>query len=180
MAIQLSARDINPNYTLIGSLYQHLINISANRKQAYEKIEEFEQLLLSVGKQNASSSTHDLSFPIEEFCSEDIDSICSASYNYGISLIDLDMSEMAEKFICKSLSLLNFASQSMSSWKHNMQDAYSAILRAKCEARKLTSKRDSNIMLEVVSDLEQLPRSFLDNATNSVEKDTALSVNMFM
>lgn len=185
IAIQLSARDVCPNYALIGNLYLSIIIISANRKQAYEKIEEFEQLLMSVTKQHpecpSQAPAHlTLSTP---FCTDDIDGICSTSYNYGISLMDLEMIEMAEKFICKALNLLSFASYSMTGWKSNMQDAYSSILRAKCESRRLTSKRDS-IMFGV--DSEQTVRPFIETPQSvpsllvGADKDVSLSIHMFM
>lgn len=148
-----------------------LIKISANRKQALEKIEEFEQLLVSVLNRCDISA----SLP---FNTDDIDEICSTSYNYGISLMELEMSDLAEKFICKALTLLNYVSSTMSKWKSNMQDAYSSILRAKSEARKLTSKREC-VVFGIESTIEptlETPRAgpLVD------EREVPLSLSMFL
>ena len=68
--------------------------------------------------------------------------------------MELGNFDFAEKFISKSLALLAFTSQSFCSWKSNMQDAYSQVLRAKVNARSLTYKRDVSSILELDKSIE--------------------------
>jgi hypothetical protein len=86
-----------------GWICRRLIQISSSRKQALEKIQEFEQLLLRVSKQYIVS---------EVFDPEDIDETLALAYNYGVTLIDLNQLVLAEQFLLKSLSLVRFASDS--------------------------------------------------------------------
>ena len=74
MGIQLSLREPYPNYALVGQMYMTLIQISPSRKQAYEKIDEFEQLLTSLNDIGEVVSNDSTTF--RHFCAEDIDGIC--------------------------------------------------------------------------------------------------------
>lgn len=108
-AIQNCTREFCPNYQLIGTMYNDLISAAASREFALSKIDEFLQLLTLLANQGDDN--------IKLFSADDIDSVCSLSYNRGISSMQLEMSDFAEKFISKSLALLAYASSALDGWK---------------------------------------------------------------
>jgi hypothetical protein len=119
-ALQCCVRDSSPNYSLMGSIYRELIDLSPSRKQALDRVEEFEQLAISMqfpeGHSSASEDT-----PANVFQQEDIDHIVSLAYNYGVTLVDLDQVSLAERFVAKAISLLPCASTFVKGWLSNMQ-----------------------------------------------------------
>ena len=163
MAIQISLRDPFPAYHRIGNMYYELISTAGTRQKAFEKIEDFLQLITTLGNQGDEN--------IQLFSADDIDAICSVSYNYGVSLMELSNFDFAEKFISKSLALLAFTSQALSGWKSNMQDAYSQVLRAKVDARSLTSKRESSTIFE-------LDKSLADEETSRINAHVTVSAQI--
>ena len=50
-----------------------------------------------------------------------MDRIVSMSYNYGVTLVDLDQVALAERFVAKAVNLLRFASHSLKSWLPRIQ-----------------------------------------------------------
>ena len=53
---------------------------------------------------------------------ESVDRIVSLSYNYGVTLMDLDQVALAERFVLKAVNLLRFAaSQSLKAWLPRIQ-----------------------------------------------------------
>ena len=115
------------------------------------------------------------------FAAEDIDGICSITYNYGVSLLELEMIDLAEKFICKALALFQHASPSMLGWKTNIQSVYSHILRAKADTRKSSMLSDSGLIADISQSTEKL--LFSTSASVPHRKvggdDNTLSSNMF-
>ena len=137
ISIQLCTREHCPNYQLIGSMYHDLISSAANRQWALEKIEDFLQLLTILANQGDEN--------VKLFGADDIDGICSISYNYGISLMELEITELAEKFISKSLALLVYASPVLAGWKGNIQDAYAQVHNKKNVSRECWNLNQLNI-----------------------------------
>ena len=120
---------------------------------------------------------------MQEFAAEDIDGVCIITYNYGISLLELEMIELAEKFICKALALLNHTSPSMLGSKSNMQNVYTHILRMKAEARKSSISRGIGFVTDSALSPDRLQSSSssaLKSAQPIVTNDIALSINMFI
>lgn len=115
LSLQASNMRPSPDYTMIGGIYRDLIELSPSRSSALEHVEEFEQLIC-----NASSSTLQ---PVRfDVC--DIDYIVSLSYNYGVTLIDLDQILLAERFVTKALHLISFASDALKGWLPKLQVRY--------------------------------------------------------
>ena len=115
LSLQASNMRPSPDYTMIGGIYRDLIELSPSRSSALEHVEEFEQLIC-----NASSSTLQ---PVRfDVC--DIDYIVSLSYNYGVTLIDLDQILLAERFVTKALHLISFASDALKGWLPKLQVQY--------------------------------------------------------
>jgi hypothetical protein len=115
LSLQASNMRPSPDYTMIGGIYRDLIELSPSRSSALEHVEEFEQLIC-----NASSSTLQ---PVRfDVC--DIDYIVSLSYNYGVTLIDLDQILLAERFVNKALHLISFASDALKGWLPKLQVQY--------------------------------------------------------
>lgn len=83
-------------------------------------MEEFEQLALSLT--NCEHGFH----------SDDIDRIVSLAYNYGVTLVDLEQVQLAEKFVSKAINLLHFASSAMKSWLPRMQVSFFIISMPTC------------------------------------------------
>ena len=101
-AIQCAFRDTIPCYQTIGKYYSKLINLSAARQEALQKVEEFEQLFRKESN----------------FDAEDIYCMC---YNWGITLIQLEQIVLAEKFISKALNLYHYTSQDFAIWNETIQ-----------------------------------------------------------
>lgn len=58
-----------------------------------------------------------------------MDRIVSLSYNYGVTLMDLDQVALAERFVLKAVNLLRFAaSQSLKAWLPRIQVGPSELL----------------------------------------------------
>jgi len=112
MSLQASNLRSAPDYAMIGGIYRDLIELSPSRTHALEHVEEFEQLIC-----NASSAVVQ---PVRfDVC--DIDYIVSLSYNYGVTLIDLDQILLAEKFVTKALHLISFSSDALKGWLPKLQ-----------------------------------------------------------
>lgn len=122
LALQNSVRDGSgsPDYNLMGALYCELIETSPSRRLALEKVEEFEQLANTLTSSAGSAGEGDGGF-CSSFVPDDVDHIVSTAYNYGVTLIDLDQLEMAERFVCKAIRLLNVASATTKAWLPKMQ-----------------------------------------------------------
>ena len=90
--------------------------------------------------------------------------------------MELGNFDFAEKFISKSLALLAFTSQSLTGWKSNMQDAYSQVLRAKVDARSLTSKREISTIFELEKNVDADSTGAYTTNANSAQ---ILNASMF-
>ncbi len=108
LALQICMRESEPDFITMGSIFSKLIELSPSRAHALEKVEEFAQLL-------CQNHVH------QKFAFEDIDHITSLSFNFGITLSDLGQSDLAERFLSQSLSLLQFASTGLQKCQHQMQ-----------------------------------------------------------
>ena len=117
-ANQCCVRNEPRDYALMGQIFNEIIENSASRSHALENIQEFEQLV----KQHAPFSV------------DDIDGIAKLAYNYGVTLLELDQIDIAEKFLSMSLSLSNFASESFKSNLSNMSSSYAFVLQKKAAA----------------------------------------------
>ena len=117
-ANQVCVRNEPRDYALMGQIFNEIIENSASRSHALENIQEFEQLV----KQHAPFSV------------DDIDGIAKLAYNYGVTLLELDQIDIAEKFLSMSLSLSNFASESFKSNLSNMSSSYAFVLQKKAAA----------------------------------------------
>jgi hypothetical protein len=91
-----------------GWLYRKLIEISSSRKQALERIQEFEALI----RNSKNPEAYEL---------EDIDQILAQTYNYAVSLIDLDQFLFAEQFLVKAINIVKYASENSKQWLSRME-----------------------------------------------------------
>lgn len=143
-SLQVCNREIPTDYSLMGSLFLRLIELSPSRSAALERIEEFEQLASSSGRSSSSWETslpserpdtttsfinedyNDLSGhcrngPGSQFDIQDIDRITSTAFNYGVTLSELGQADLAEKFISRALILLRIASPTIVASTARMQ-----------------------------------------------------------
>jgi hypothetical protein len=118
-ALQVNTREAKPNYRFIGEVYCQLIELSPSRQTALDKVEEFEQLASTV--HNAHRVGDDATDQGGNFDTENVDRIVSLAYNYGVTLVDLDQVDLAEKFVSKAINLLRFTSTSLQAWLPRMQ-----------------------------------------------------------
>lgn len=125
MAHQVCVRVEPRDYALLGQIFHEIIENSASRCHALETIQQFEQLV----KSNTA------------FSIDDIDSVAKLSYNYGVTLLELDQIDMAEKFMSMSLSLSKFASDSFKANLEVMQSSYAFVLEQKAQARGSASSK---------------------------------------
>jgi hypothetical protein len=66
------------------------------------------------------------------FLPDDVDHIVSLAYNYGVTLLDLDQTALAERFLCRAMTLLTCASAAVKGWLPRIQVSYAVLLlRAK-------------------------------------------------
>eukprot|EP01041_Mallomonas_annulata_P002114 gene2114-4130_t len=136
-AIQACTREPFQNYQLTGELYSKLIAISLSRQQAFDRVEEFEQLLTTRrnAEQNTDTDIDADPHPDNGIHILDINKVFSFCYNAGVTLVELGQPDMAEKFMGKALGLLPFVSEDLQrSWKQNVQDTYEVILKAKAKS----------------------------------------------
>lgn len=108
--IQVITREKISSYYLLGNFYRRLIHLSPSRLQALEWIEDFEQILKSITKEEITSISLD-----------DIDSICIMCYNWGITLVELNQYDLAEKFAGKALNFTKYVSSKVSNLKETIQ-----------------------------------------------------------
>jgi len=148
-ANQVCVRNEPRDYALMGQIFSEIIENSASRSHALENIQEFEQLV----KQNA------------QFSQDDIDGIAKLAYNYGVTLLELDQIDIAEKFLSMSLSLSNFASESFKANLSNMSNSYAFVLEKKAAAVAAKAKG--------MDLLEETPRKL---TFGEKEKDVALTL----
>eukprot|EP01031_Cornospumella_fuschlensis_P024038 gene24038-29089_t len=104
-------------YRLVGSFYRRLIELAPSRKYALSKIEEIEQLLREVICKKKNQQDDD------SFDQFDIDQIFTLTYNYGVTLLDLDQLSLAENFMTKAAKLLPYTSTEMHMWEEKIKDA---------------------------------------------------------
>eukprot|EP01031_Cornospumella_fuschlensis_P024462 gene24462-29565_t len=104
-------------YRLVGSFYRRLIELAPSRKYALSKIEEIEQLLREVICKKKNQQDDD------SFDQFDIDQIFTLTYNYGVTLLDLDQLSLAENFMTKAAKLLPYTSTEMQMWEERIKDA---------------------------------------------------------
>ena len=122
LTLQRLMREGAPDYALMGGVYRELIEMAPTRRQALEKVEEFEQL--ATGMQNSTEEKDGLtedSAAGTAFLAEDVDHIVSLAYNYGVTLMDLDQNELAEKFVFRAMNLLPCASEAVRGWLPRIQ-----------------------------------------------------------
>jgi hypothetical protein len=50
-----------------------------------------------------------------------VDHIVSLAYNYGVTLLDLDQTALAERFLCRAMTLLTCASAAVKGWLPRIQ-----------------------------------------------------------
>lgn len=115
------------------------------------------------------------------FCLEDIDGICATAYNFGLSVYELEMFDLAERFVCKALSIFRYTSTLMAGWKSNLQGVYASILRAKSNARVSSSKTDVSLFgmgHEKMLHDEKM-QALINSSQASISRDTALTLKMF-
>jgi hypothetical protein len=58
------------------------------------------------------------------FLPDDVDHIVSLAYNYGVTLLDLDQTALAERFLCRAMTLLTCASAAVKGWLPRIQVSY--------------------------------------------------------
>jgi hypothetical protein len=61
------------------------------------------------------------------FLPDDVDHIVSLAYNYGVTLLDLDQSALAERFLCRAMTLLTCASAAVKGWLPRIQVSYAVL-----------------------------------------------------
>ncbi len=81
--------------------------------QALGVLSEFEQLLLvkCSGKYSIESSVN----------KEDVDEVCCICYNWGVTLMELGQTVLAETFVSKALQFLRFSSPAMLGFERTIQ-----------------------------------------------------------
>ncbi len=150
LALQRGVRDVCPDYSILGTVYRELIELSPSRRAALEKVEEFTQMAMTLahsrgnatadnnntttdndtnkstttsfaGLSTTTNSTSVTTTKTNTFLSEDIDHIVSLAFNYGVTLGDLDQPALAERFISKAIALLTCASPVVKAWLPKMQ-----------------------------------------------------------
>lgn len=121
-------------YRMVGSLYRKLIELAPSKRYAFEKLQEVESVLRTLPTDG------------EVIDQEDIDHIFSLAYNYGITLLDLDQPVLAEQFLLRTMSIIQFTSSSMQVWKPKLRQAYDIILQAKSGPSIFAS--DSDVLEE--------------------------------
>jgi hypothetical protein len=138
-ALQACAKESPANYNLMGRIFARLIELSPSRLQALEKIEEFEQLLTSkpISPDTGCDASHgDLGKDdVGVFSQKDIDFIARISYNYGVTLCELEQMQLAERFLSRSLSIAMHASASLKALKGRMEETYCEVLRKATEMK---------------------------------------------
>lgn len=139
----LSSDSVTPNllesYYHLGWMYRNLIELAPSRKVAYDKVLEFENLIKDT--YNYFNITLPASPSIQIFNQEDIDQILALSYNYAITLIDLDQLQLAELFMKRALSLLNYSSENCKEYQPRLQETFAYIITLKNE-----NSKNSNII----------------------------------
>lgn len=119
-----------------GRLLCRLMELAESRQEALDRVCEYEQLAQSLSRGgdgdglSSSSGLHPFGShvdgtdamdaesegPLEQeeggcpFATADTEMAIALSFNYGISLVDLEQEEMAEKFMARAVGLLAFAS----------------------------------------------------------------------
>jgi hypothetical protein len=116
------------NYKYIGWIYRKLIEISPSRKHALDKIQEFEQFLRNNASSSSTQASSSSSSEEALLNIEDIDQILCLSYNYAVTLIELDQLSLAEQFLLKGFSIVNHASETMKAWKPRMEVSFFSLI----------------------------------------------------
>eukprot|EP01038_Epipyxis_sp_PR26KG_P006211 gene6211-8556_t len=164
IALQVCHRENGHDFLLMGEIFVKIVELAPSRCAAYEAIEEFEQTVklqtsLESAAFNVDAIVEDpVIYPndISPFSLESIDMMVTLSYNYGITLIDLDQLDLANKFIVKAISLLPFSSSSIKSWLAKIQETHCQILN----------------MISVNSSLVETIRSANRNGDEYLHKDS--------
>ena len=156
-AIQVCVRNEPRDYDLMGQVFVEVIESSPSRSHALENIQEFEQLTKSGA-----------AFNIDE-----IESVARLSFNNGITLMELDQNDIAEKFISSALSLSNYASESFKSNLDNMQSSYTTVLQQKASAIEAKGRSNSKAggMVDLMHDTSSYQMHYGDK-----EKEVALTL----
>eukprot|EP01039_Chlorochromonas_danica_P008541 gene8541-9414_t len=121
-------------YRMVGSLYRKLIELAPSKRYAFEKLQEVESVLKTLPTDG------------EVIDQEDIDQIFSLAYNYGITLLDLDQPVLAEQFLLRTMSIIQFTSTNMQVWQPKLRQAYDIILQTKSGPSIFAS--DSDVLEE--------------------------------
>jgi hypothetical protein len=88
------------------------------------------------------------------------------------------MVDLAERFISKALSILQYTSPTMTGWKTNMQNVYAHILRIKSDSKK--SIPSDTEYLNLIDDFNFKNQNFtLLLPSDNQDKESSLSVKMF-
>lgn len=90
-----------PSFT--GWIYRQLIELSPSRTSALAHVKEFDRIV------NHSSNR-------QSIVGEDVDTITSLAFNYGVTLIDLGENELALQFVVASVSLAKNCTAAMNPW----------------------------------------------------------------
>lgn len=117
------------NNTLLDWMYCKAIEISPSRKQALEMLHDFEQYFKAAMK-TSSTSDESMSQIIEI---STLDKIIAMSYNYAVTLIDLDQISLAEQFLLKAMTLVNYGSPQAKEWRSKMQVRSATLLTKICD-----------------------------------------------
>ncbi len=105
-AIQACTRDAAQENSLLGKLYIERIKLSESRESALSTVVEIDQQL------NRADS--------DIFDDDDVDSIVCMTYNYGVSLAELNNYNMAAEFLRMCISIAAHSSEIMK--KEKLQD----------------------------------------------------------
>jgi hypothetical protein len=158
LAIQACIRNEPRDYSLLGQIFNEIIESSPSRSHALQYIEEFEQMLKTDSP----------------FSVDDIDAIAKLSYNHGITLMELQHTDLAEKFISLSLSLSKHTSESFKlSNIESMQDAYKYLLE-QIQQEKEQNHRSSGISDIIGGGMSIYDKSLYKNTDK--ERDAALTL----
>lgn len=119
IALQVCMREYS-NGSLIGYLFNKLIELSSTREGMLELVEQFVQLLGTQNTSNLRSMqvedegvNHILGIQIQDFNVEDIDNICARTYNTCLTLCSLDQYDSAFEFIRLALVIIMHASSTL-------------------------------------------------------------------
>ena len=131
LSLQICLRGAPPDHLLMGELFRRLIINSPARRDALDHVRKFEQLATGCAFSRNADMGDDEGPYTCPFDVEDVDSVASTSYNYGLTMLDFGQAGLAEVFVSKALSLLPFASSTLQLWRDRIQDTYMAVLKAK-------------------------------------------------